>query len=61
MRTNQPEQDAQETDRDGNEIIDMTGPVEPEPRHDEPPPVEPDSYVPDHEPPALDIDFEMGD
>jgi hypothetical protein len=60
---NTPEPDI-ETDRYGNEIIDMIGPVEPEPSRDEPPPFEPDDYVPaDREPPEPepDMDFEMGD
>ena len=59
----EPEPDI-ETDRYGNEIVDMNGPVEPEPPHDEPPPLEPDSYVPtDREPapPEPDLDWEMGD
>lgn len=50
------------TDRHGNEIIDMSGPVEPEPSRDEPPPFEPDDYVPvDRAPPPPDMDFEIGD
>lgn len=51
------------TDRYGNEIIDVTGPVKPEQSRDEPPPLESDSYVPDERaaPPEHDFDFEMGD
>ena len=50
------------TDRYGNEIIDMSGPVAPEHSQDEPPPFEPDDYVPaDRAPPPPDMDFEIGD
>ena len=49
-----------ETDRYGNEIIDMAGLVAPEQPRDEPPPLEPDSYIP-ADPPPPEYDFEMGD
>lgn len=56
----EPEVEAQEaepwpTDRYGNEVIDMSGPVEPE----EPPALKPDSFVPERCYP--DMDFEIGD
>ena len=50
------------TDRYGNEIIYMSGPVEPEHFQNEPPRFEPDDYVSaDHAPPPPDMDFEIGD
>ena len=51
-----------ETDRFGKEVIDMAKPVEPEPSHDEAPPIHANSYAPNHaSEPDHYPDFEMGD
>ena len=67
LATPEPEQQI-ETDRYGNEIIDMTGPVEPEPSRDDPPAYEPDNFIPKtyYDAPARpepepDLDWEIGD
>ncbi len=51
-----------ETDRFGNEVIDMAKPVDPEPSHDEAQPIDANSYAPNHaSEPDHYPDFEMGD
>ena len=60
MSEHEPSQDGApdiERNQYGDEIIDMSGPVEPE----QPPPLEPDSYVPVRHQPEPDLDREMGD